>query len=297
HEPPTLHACSNAGDALLDIAHACVGPLAHLRDAADGVNGVEHARKVMGVEGEHRGAARDCRGRRLRVPRGHGAHLTHALRQQQVGPRGGESRAVDFVHAAELAQGLPHGGVDLAAREPVKAESWTRVRTGLVRAADGWSQPCETPTRRSPNPSSYAISVALGRSDAIRATLTGRRSGAHRRGTRCAAGPGSSSLPGTSGRTGSPPCRRPRGPAPRAAAAPGRLERRDPRGCTPAACRAGMSGSPRPAGAPCTAASTTYCRARPAGATGPRWRSAMAAEATAVRGRTTRSTRCRRRPW
>src|SRR5205823_3280690 len=109
----------------LDIAHASVGPLAHLRNVADSANGVEHACNVMRVEGEHRGATRHPRGRRLGIPRGHGAHLAHALGQQQVGPRGGESRAVDFVHTAELAQGLPHGRVDLAAGKAIQAESWT----------------------------------------------------------------------------------------------------------------------------------------------------------------------------
>ena len=71
----------------------------------------------------------------------------HAVRDD-----GGQSFGIDLVDAAELPECVSHGGVDLAAREPSSGKRG-RVRRDFARTADGWSQLCDTPIRRSPSPS------------------------------------------------------------------------------------------------------------------------------------------------
>jgi hypothetical protein len=110
-------------DAPLDLAHALICALRHPAGPPDQANRAEHASDVMGVERQDRRAGGEARGGGRCLVRRHCTDLAHSLREQQVGLDGGQPLSIDLVDAAELPEGLPHDGVDLAARAPVERET------------------------------------------------------------------------------------------------------------------------------------------------------------------------------
>src|SRR5438034_10891134 len=119
------HAPADGRDAPLDVAHALVGALRRPTRSPDHTNRVEHARHVVCVEGEDRGAGDVPGDGGRRVRRRYSTHLAYSLGQNQVGPRGGQTLGLDLVDAAEPLERGAHGGVDLAAREPCRLEART----------------------------------------------------------------------------------------------------------------------------------------------------------------------------
>src|SRR6266508_2592538 len=121
--PSRIRGSSRDSARTLDLAHAPIGALRHAPGPPHEPNRGEHTGDVVGVQREDLRAAGEPEGGGLGVARRHRAHLAHTLCEEQIGPDGGQPLAIDLVDAAELAERLPYGGVDLAARTPVQEET------------------------------------------------------------------------------------------------------------------------------------------------------------------------------